>query len=151
MKNTGDVIGGLALCALSIAAGIGSVSLRIGSPTEPQSGFFPFAGSILLFVFSVVIILQGLLGPQKEREAAGEAGRPTALVLVMTVLVAALNPLGYVVSTFIASGFILRIMGVKSWRVLIITGLCLSVGTYLLFDKLLGVDLPVGFLARFGL
>jgi hypothetical protein len=42
-------------------------------------------------------------------------------------------------------------MGVKSWRVLIITGLCLSVGTYLLFDKLLGVDLPVGFLARFGL
>jgi putative tricarboxylic transport membrane protein len=151
MKNTGDVIGGLVLCALSIAAGIGSVSLRIGSPTEPQSGFFPFAGSMLLFVFSVVIILQGLLGPQKEREAAGKAGRPTALVLVMTVLVAALNPLGYVVSTFIASGFILRIMGVKSWRVLIITGLCLSVGTYLLFDKLLGVDLPVGFLARFGL
>jgi putative tricarboxylic transport membrane protein len=151
MKNTGEVIGGLALCALSVAAGIGSVSLRIGSPTEPQSGFFPFAGSMLLFVFSLVIILQGLWGPRKERDTGGEIRRPAALVLVMIALVAALNPLGYVVSTFIASGFILRIMGVKSWRKLVITGLCLSVGTYILFDKLLGVDLPVGFLARFGL
>ncbi|MEI7672794.1 MAG: tripartite tricarboxylate transporter TctB family protein [Deltaproteobacteria bacterium] len=151
MKNTGDVIGGFALCALSIAAGIGSLSLRIGSPTEPQSGFFPFAGSMLLFVFSVVIILRGLLGPQKEQEAYGEMSRPAALLLVLTALVAALSSLGYLVSTFVSSGLILRIMGVKSLRILVITGLCLSVGTYVLFDKLLGVELPVGFLVRFGL
>ena len=81
----------------------------------------------------------------------GQIKGPIALVVVMIALVAALDPLGYVVSTFIASGLILRIMGVKSWRVLIITSLCLSIGTYMLFDKLLGVELPVGFLARFGL
>jgi len=46
---------------------------------------------------------------------------------------------------------ILRILDVKSWRVLILTSFCLSIGTYILFDKLLGIELPVGILARFGL
>jgi len=49
---------------------------------------------------------------------------------------------GYVLCTLIASGLILRILSVKSWRVLIITSLCVSMGTYLLFDRLLGIDLP---------
>jgi hypothetical protein len=45
----------------------------------------------------------------------------------------------------------LRILNVKSWRIIIFTSLCLSIGTYVLFDKLLGIDLPVGVLARLGL
>ncbi len=57
--------------------------------------------------------------------------------------------LGFVIGTLIASGLILRILSVKSWRVLVITSLGLSIGTYLLFDRLLGIDLPMGMLARF--
>jgi hypothetical protein len=83
--------------------------------------------------------------------AFGEVGRPALLLAVMIVLVAVLDRLGYVIGTFIASGLILRILNVKSWRVLILTSFCLSIGTYILFDKLLGIELPVGILARFGL
>jgi len=35
--------------------------------------------------------------------------------------------------------------------VLLLTSLCLSVGTYILFDRLLGIELPVGILLRLGL
>lgn len=151
MKNTYDVIGGGILCTLGIGAAIGSIALRVGSPTEPQPGFFPFVGSILLLLFSVVIVLQGWLGAEQKRAPRGNVWRPLPLVVVLVVLAPVMNLLGYVVCTFITSTFILTIMGVKSWRVTVITGLCLSVGTYLLFDKLLGVDLPVGFLSRLGL
>jgi hypothetical protein len=69
----------------------------------------------------------------------------------MFALVVVLDNVGYVIGTFIASGLILRILKVKSWRVLLLTSLCLSIGTYILFDKLLGIDLPVGILVRLGL
>jgi len=40
---------------------------------------------------------------------------------------------------------------VKSWRVLLVTSLGLSMGAYLLFGRLLGIDLPMGMLTRFHL
>jgi hypothetical protein len=150
MKNTHDVIGGGILCALGIAAGIQSIALRIGSPTEPQPGFFPFVGSMLLLFFSVIIIVQGCLGAEQERRPHGNVWRPLPLVVALAILAPTMDLLGYVASTFIPAALILRIMGVRSWRVTVITGLCLSVGTYLLFDKLLGVELPVGYLSRIG-
>jgi putative tricarboxylic transport membrane protein len=151
MKNRSDMIGSIFLFLLGIGAIIGAVRLQIGSPTEPQPGFFPFVGGVILLIFSTIIFLQEWLGTGKQQIAFGEIGRPALLLGVMILLVFFLDRLGYVIATFIASGLILRILSVKSWRVLIITSLCLSIGTYMLFDRLLGVDLPVGLLAHFGL
>ena len=151
MKNRGDLISGVLLAVLSLWAAVESIHLKIGSPTAPQPGFFPFAGSLLLFVFSGIIVVQACLSSPIAEEAAGNRMRPVALVGVMVVLVAALKGLGYVFSTFIATAFILWLMDVRSWRAILISALSLSIGTYLLFDKLLGVELPVGFLDRFGL
>jgi putative tricarboxylic transport membrane protein len=151
MKNRSDIIGSVFLFLVGIGAIIGAVQLKIGSPTEPQPGFFPFVGGIILLIFSTIIFLQGCLGTGKQQIAFGEIGRPALLLGVMILLVFVMDRLGYVMVTFIASASILRILSVKSWRVLIITSLCLSIGTYVLFDRLLGVDLPVGLLSRFGL
>ena len=151
MKNRSDIIGSIFLFLLGIGALIGAVQLKIGLPTEPQPGFFPFVGGIILLIFSTIIFLQGWLGTGKQQIAFGEIGRPALLLGVMILLVFVMDRLGYVMVTFIASALILRILSVKSWRVLIITSLCLSIGTYVLFDRLLGVDLPVGLLSHFGL
>jgi hypothetical protein len=123
----------------------------VGSPTEPQPGFFPFLGGISLIVLSTIILFKGRIGQSQEKVVFGEVRRPALLLVVMIVLVGVLDRLGYVIGTFIASGLILRILNVKSWRVLILTSLCLSIGTYILFDKLLGIELPVGILVRLGL
>jgi putative tricarboxylic transport membrane protein len=149
VKNLGDILGSLLLFLLGVGAIIGAVRLHVGSPTEPQPGFFPFLAGISLIVLSSIIFLQGRLGHGREKVAFGEVRRPALLLAVLIVLVAVLDRLGYVIGTFIASGLILRILNVRSWRVLIITSLGLSIGTYLLFDRLLGIDLPMGILARF--
>jgi hypothetical protein len=151
MKNTGDVVGSFFLFFLGIGAVIGAIRLHVGSPTEPQPGFFPFLGGLSLIVLSSIILLKGGLGQSQKKVVFGEVGRPALLLVVLIVLVGVLDRLGYVIGTFIASGLILLILNVKSWRVLILTSLCLSVGTYILFDKLLGIELPVGILVRLGL
>jgi len=151
MKNTGDVVGSLFLFFLGIGAVIGAIRLHVGSPTEPQPGFFPFLGGISLIVLSSIIFLKRGVGQRQKKVVFGEVGRPALLLVVMIALVAVLDSVGYVIGTFIASGLILRILNVKSWRVLLLTSLCLSIGTYILFDRLLGIELPVGILVRFGL
>ena len=151
MKNTGDVVGSLFLFLLGIGAVIGAMRLKVGSPTEPQPGFFPFLGGLALIVLSFIIFLKGWMEQSENKVAFGEVGRPALLLVVLIGLVAVLDNVGYVIGTFIASGLILRILNVKSWRVLLLTSLCLSIGTYILFDKLLGIDLPVGILVRLGL
>ncbi len=151
MKNTGDVVGSFFLFLLGIGAVIGAIRLHVGSPTEPQPGFFPLLGGLSLVVLSSIIFFKGGTGQSQKKMVFGEVGRPALLLVVMIVLVAVLDRLGYVIGTFLASGLILRILNVKSWRVLILTSLCLSIGTYILFDKLLGIELPVGILVRLGL
>ena len=151
MKNTGDVVGSLFLFFLGSGAVIGAIRLHVGSPTEPQPGFFPFLGGISLIVLSSIILLKGGIGQSQKKVFFGEVGRPALLLVVMIALVAVLDRVGYVIGTFLASGLILRILNVKSWRVLLLTSLCLSIGTYILFDKLLGIELPVGILVRLGL
>jgi hypothetical protein len=151
MKNTGDAVGSLFLFLLGIGAVLGAIRLKVGSPTEPQPGFFPFLGGLSLIVLSFVIFLKGQIGQSRKKVAFGEVGRPVLLLVVLIALVAVLDSVGYVIGTLIASGLILRILNVKSWRTLILTSLCLSIGTYVLFDRLLGIDLPVGILARLGL
>jgi len=151
MKNPSGVLGSLLLFLVGMGAIIGAVRLHVGSPTEPQPGFFPLLAGISLIVLSSIIFFQEWLGYGQKKEAFGEVRRPALLLAVLIVLVAVLDRLGYVIGTFIASGLILRLLDVKSWRVLIITSLGLSIGTYLLFDRLLGIDLPRGMLARFNL
>lgn len=151
MKNAGDAVGSLFLFLLGIGAVFGAIRLKVGSPTEPQPGFFPFLGGLSLIVLSTIIFFKGRIGQSQEKIAFGEIGRPALLLAVMIALVAVLDSVGYVVGTFLASGIILGILNVKSWRIIIFTSLCLSIGTYVLFDKLLGIDLPVGVLARLGL
>ncbi len=130
---------------------MGAVQLHVGSPTEPQPGFFPFLGGISLIFLSVIIFSRGWLGRSRNEAAFGEVRRPALVLTVLIGLVVVLDRLGFVIGTFVASGLILRILRVKSWRVLILTSLGLSLGTYLLFDRLLGIDLPTGMLGRFHL
>ncbi len=151
MKNPSDVLGSLLLFLVGLGAVIGAMRLHVGSPTEPQPGFFPFLAGIALISLSSIIFFHGWLGHGEKKTVFGEVGRPALMLAVLIALVAVLDRLGYVLGTFVASGLILRILRVKSWRVLILTCLGLSLGTYLLFDRLLGIDLPMGMLGRFHL
>ena len=133
-----------------IGAGVivGALKLRLGSATEPEPGFFPFVGGVLLLVLSSILLVQAFRGQGLANKAFGELRRPIILIVAMVIYVAILEEIGFVLATVMLSAMVLRILDTKSWWVLVAASLVLSVGSYVLFDRLLGVTLPGGVLTR---
>ena len=149
MRNRSDALASIFFMLVGIGAVIGAISLTLGTVHEPQPGFFPFLGGVTLIVLASILLLKAWRGRSEGTAAFGELGRPILLVVAMIFYVALLDSLGYPITTFILSILVLRILGVKAAWVLLVTGLILSVGTYILFDRLLDVILPLGILEFF--
>jgi putative tricarboxylic transport membrane protein len=155
MQNRGDIIGSVVLILIGIGVVIGSIRLHVGTPLMPQPGFFPFLGGLLLVGLSLVLLVQGWMGRNKAPRQTGETTfgewrRPLILVVSMGVYTAVLETLGYVLPTTALAAVILRVLGVTSGKALILTSVGLSVGTYYLFGRILGIDLPAGVLPFLG-
>ena len=147
MKNISDVIAGSLLFLIGGGAIVGAIRLKVGTPTEPQPGFFPFLGGVCIIFMASIIFVQGWLGRSKVGADFGAVQRPALLVGVLALFIVGLDLLGYIISTPIIVAVVMRLMGIKSWRVLILTSIVLAFGTYFLFDKLLGISLPLGLLS----
>jgi putative tricarboxylic transport membrane protein len=154
MQNRRDIIGGVMLILIGIGVVIGSIRLHVGTLLVPQPGFFPLVGGLLLVGLSVILVVQGFLGrgtaPRQPREAFGEWRRPLILVVSMSAYTVVLEVLGYVLPTIAIAIIILRVLGVTSWKVLILASGGLSVGTYYLFARIMGIELPAGVLMFLG-
>ena len=146
----GDVIGGVLGIAVGAGGVVGAATLRIGTPLHPQPGFFPVLGGLGVMALSSALLVQAILGRSSGGEPFGEIRRPAILVAGLAIYVALLEPVGYVVATAFIAAVILRVLGVTSWRRLAVGSILLPVGTWLLFARLLGVELPAGPLADFG-
>jgi hypothetical protein len=59
-----------------------------------------------------------------------------------------METVGYVITTALLSAAVLKVLETKP-RVLVLMSLILAVASYLIFDRLLGVTLPLGLLAAF--
>jgi putative tricarboxylic transport membrane protein len=149
MKNRADLLGGLFCAALGAGFCAGALRLHIGTATEPQPGFFPFFGGAALVALAAILFSRAWQG-KGERASFGDLRRPAALVASLVVYLVTLNVLGYVIATSVLAVAVLKILDTPSWGLAIGIGTGLSVGTYLLFDRLLGMGLPQGVLARLG-
>ena len=147
MRKPGEIAVGICFLGIGIGFTIGAVQLQIGKPTEPQPGFFPFLGGVILIVLSAIFLFQAQLGRPGETLAFGKLRRPGIVVLGLTLYVAGMEPLGYIIVTALLSAAILRVLETR-FRVLFPVSLLLAVGSYILFDRLLGVTLPGGLLAK---
>lgn len=154
MKNRrpsfGDLAGGILFLLAGLGVMIESIRLTIGTPINPQPGFFPFLGGTILIGLSFVLTVRAWLGLGKRPEPFGEVRRPAALVAGTGVYVLILDPLGYVLATIPLACLVLWILGVKSWQLVGPVSVGLSVGTYFLFACLLGIELPPGLLKLLG-
>lgn len=147
MRNRTDIIGSLLLIAIGVGVVIESLRLKLGTPLTPLPGFFPFIGGLLLIGLSIVLFGHGLQPQDRPtRKAAGDLRKPVAPIVSLGAYTAALTSLGYLLPTTILVAVMLRILGMTSWKVLILASLGLSAGAYLLFGRILGIDLPAGIL-----
>lgn len=145
-RNWSEIGASLFFLLVGIAVMVGSVKLNLGSPTSPQPGLFPFLGGAFVVAMSSVLLVKGWLGQGKDINYFKGAQGPAIFVSGMAVYVAILNPLGFVISTIFLGIVILRVLKVTSWKVIAVASIGVSVGTYLLFNELLGVSLPAGML-----
>lgn len=145
-----DLLAGSLLALVGMGVVIGAIRLHIGTPLQPQPGFFPLLGGGALTILAAILLFQAALGRSTGSHAFGKVGPPAVMVAGMAVYVAILEPVGYVPATILIVVVILRVLGVRSWPTVGLTSLLLSVGTYFLFARLLGIDLPAGVLGLLG-
>ena len=149
MRKFGDLIGGLFFLCLGIGACIGGIRLQVGKLTEPGAGFFPFLGAVVLAVLSAILLFQAWLGRSKGTEAFGTLWRPIALIAGLIIYVAILDSIGYIIAMTVLCTMILCVLETKKWWADAVVALIIALGSFILFDSLLGVRLPRGILGKF--
>jgi len=139
-----DVVAGLAFLALGIGACVGGGRLGFGSVHAPEPGFFPWIGGVLLVGLSLCLVVRGWRQGGAPMPAEGEWARPAMLLAALILYVPLLELVGYPITTAALCVAALRILKTRSWWVTVAVSLALAVGTFLLFHRGLGVELPPG-------
>jgi len=149
MRKVGDILVGIVFLFIAAVFTVGGIRLSIGTPTEPQPGFFPFLGGMTLMILAGILIFQGWQGTSSGTQAIGKLWGPLILTVGLVVYIVVLEITGYIIATTLLAAIVLRILETKPFWVLSVISLILGVGSYFIFDGLLGVPLPVGVLAKF--
>lgn len=136
-------LGAMALLMAAVLAifGWGLVAPISYEPVGPRA--FPMITAVLIGVCGIILLIQG----GGVAEPIGRRTLWSLLILMATLFVYALafERLGYVLSTLVMSAVVARLFG-ANWVQAGLSGLILSVGSYLLFDHGLDVVLPTGVL-----
>jgi putative tricarboxylic transport membrane protein len=148
MRKNGDMWAGFFFAFFGIAVVIGSLGLPLGTPLDPQPGFFPLLAGVFLSGLSIVHLARVFLKRKgsSKMQAFGAVWRPAFLIAGLFIYTFILDPVGYVIATIFLSVIILRILESKSWWKLVTISVAASIGTYVLFDRIMGVTLPLGIL-----
>jgi putative tricarboxylic transport membrane protein len=128
-------------------------SLEIGDPLGPKA--FPRLLGILLVITAGILLLEMIRGRKpvapSDVPSRGPADRISYMVVggvtVWTFLYfLVFEPLGYVISTSIFLLVLTAILNKGKWTQNVLTSIGFSLGSYIMFVKLLGVNLAPGIL-----
>ncbi len=132
---------------LGIVIMVSSIQLGFGSLGQPGPGLFPFFTGLMIFTAELVVIVSSI---QKERNADSLLNKEAirmllALIVILCGWIVIMPYLGYILVTFATVFVFAKVLNQKGW----LTPLILSAGTslmvYILFERFLYLDLPLGF------
>ena len=130
------VAAGVAICAYAQTLGL------IG-PNGPDSGFFPFAGGLVLAAGGVLLVARST--PVKVEWPRGAGLKRIVWVLVGLGLITVLmSHIGFVAAAVLTMIVLLRAIERTGWVQVLVLAVSASVFVYGLFAKLLGMPLPRG-------
>ena len=137
----------IALAILGLAVAYVSWNYGFGNLARPGPGLYPFFIGVAISICAVVLLISDWRAPSAET-LFDKAALSTASLMTLTFVlwIAAMEFLGYVIVTLLATYAFCKIMRLEGWR----QPLAVSAGTaafiYLLFDYWLYIDLPRGIL-----
>jgi putative tricarboxylic transport membrane protein len=147
------MVGGIVIFLFGGATVLLSLRMPIGTFRTAGTGMFPLFLGILLMIlsgaFTLKILFQGKEEQVKKGAPIESSESPIQLILFLgTMALATLffNQLGYPLISFLLMVALLRILGIKRWRLNILISVATAVGSYLLFVKWLDIPMPKGWI-----
>lgn len=162
MKLSRNALGSLGIGTIGIIGIIyltEAFKLPLGKPSYPDRGFIPVLIGFALISFSTIQIILEVFFPHlanvksidisDEDKVEGEATypkKPLIITAALLVYCALFNTLGFIVATIPLTFVCLWVMEYKSWWASLITAAVITLVTYFIFVKWLGVYFPSGIL-----
>jgi putative tricarboxylic transport membrane protein len=146
---------GLIWVLLGIGICIGSIKLKVGDFHTPGAGFLPFFSGALLAIFGLVLMLSAIFSQtMKERRMLHQSeslqqrwGRflnPLLTVVILFGYILLLNPLGFLLTTFICLLLLFKLSEPRRWVTPILLSVVTAFLSYLVFSVWLQCQLPKG-------
>lgn len=148
---TGAGIFSVLLSILGIAVMAGAVQLGIGGLQQPGAGLFPFVTGVIIAASAIVVIATELDGKNEVTALSlDKNGCRTLAVVIMSMAgwIVLMPFLGYIVVSFAAVFALAKVLGVKGSLQPLILSAGTSLAIYVLFDRLLYLDLPRGWFGQ---
>jgi putative tricarboxylic transport membrane protein len=145
--GTADFTSGLALAALATYIILQARQWEYLGPDGPGPGFFPLWYGIAMAALSGVLVVSSMWREKDTgRVEWQKIGRALAVWLALAVSVAALKPLGFVVSFAALTFFIVACMYRRPLALAAAVAAASATAFHVLFPLALGVPLPAGVL-----
>ena len=125
---------------------------EIGTPSSPGSGFTIFGTAGVLGILALHLFIKSLLSEKRRSEKAPEKThrwRVISVIAANIVYILILQPVGYLLSTFLLMGFLFQVSGKGKWFSSLWGAALTSFVSYLVFSRLLGLNLPRGWVPFF--
>jgi putative tricarboxylic transport membrane protein len=136
-----DVVVGVAVVGLGVAALLGSLALGVGSPRAPGTGTWPFLVSIVLVVLGLGLL--AMTGRTRDAERfTGTGLLVLAGLATMIAFVAVISVIGFEIPAALLMFVWLKFLGGESWRFSVVTSLATVAAFYVVFVGLLAVPIP---------
>jgi hypothetical protein len=136
--------------AAGLSIAIKSSGYKVGTLRSPEPGFLPFWTGI----FIVALSIYSMIRAWREKSAisshffseSGSLRRVLTTFLLIIAYIFILSKLGFILSTLLLTGFLLKVIYPQSWFRTLLFSISVSSLTYLVFQHWLKVQLPRGWI-----
>ena len=153
-----NLIGSLIFIALGVWALIQTYSFQEVKNTYVQAAVFPQIMCVGMLIFAVILLIQSIIklmtmdenDPLAEPAASinfiKDKGVLAALfvMLLCALFVVFFKPLGYVVCGAVLCFVIMVLIGKRNWLQMVLVSILVPLGMWLVFYKVLTVNIPMG-------
>ena len=149
MMKKADRIAAIVLLLFSEFVVFEASKMTLFDEFAPGYGFFPFWLGILMALLSVLLFVDASRRPAAKDEPAPFPSRP-ALISVVIILASLgvyaflMEVAGYILDTFLLVLLLLGVVEKEKWQTTLIVAVLITGILYLIFQVLLGVNLPKG-------
>ncbi len=124
--------------------------INLGQFHNPGPGFLPFGAGLILGGGALAVLVRTLRSKTGEKKAfwVDRTRWPKVFLTLGCIFVYGflLEPLGFLLTTFLSMGFLFRVIEPQRWRTVLVGAFLSAVGAYLIFQTWLQVELPRGIL-----